>query len=265
MSDANKADYEQHLSSLTADLARTIERAREQNLASYSARGLLQSGAAMVAGARILTEQLDRHIDQIAVEISDWIGDQLSEAEAKAMATGHLRNAIETFATCEYAYRLGTRQPRDSAMEALAGRIANDKVLLLGKVRKIELGVMSSSTSSGPVNVIHAGTINGGVQQAGSHAKQEISIHINRDDTLAAIQALLDAIDDDDLRAAITPDVQTIEAQLSKSQPSSTITSEAGRSIRSVVEGALGGALGNAASPGIGAALSALMSALGVS
>lgn len=60
--------------------------------------------------------------------------------------------------------------------------------------------------------------------------------------------------------AALTGDVQSIRAQLSKPLPTKSIVHEAGKSLRGIVEGIGAGVL----TPGAVAAATALWSALGL-
>jgi hypothetical protein len=103
------------------------------------------------------------------------------------------------------------------------------------------------------------------IQQGSPHATQHVVGEINVqaahaaigvfERELASVPALAGK------RGELEGDLSTIRAQLSKSSPSRTIVAEAGRSLRNLVEGAIGNAL---TPPALVGAMSALWKALGL-
>jgi hypothetical protein len=101
------------------------------------------------------------------------------------------------------------------------------------------------------------------VQQGSPGATQSQSIVIKVDEAKAAIAALEAGHGELNLTAEKLSDLQsdldTIKAQLAKTAPSHSIVREAARSVRTIVEGAVGGML----TPSIVTAIVALGKATG--
>ena len=113
-------------------------------------------------------------------------------------------------------------------------------------------------------NAINIGSMtNSAVQQGSPGATQSQSIVIKVDEAKAAIAALEAGHGELNLTAEKLSDLQsdldTIKAQLAKTAPSHSIVREAARSVRTIVEGAVGGML----TPSIVTAIVALGKATG--
>lgn len=110
--------------------------------------------------------------------------------------------------------------------------------------------------------------INSAVQQGSPGATQSQSVVINVDEAKAAMAVIEAHYGDLNLPAEKLSDLQndltTIKAQLAKATPLHSIVCEGVRSIRNVVEGAIGGMLTPGIAPVINAALVALGKATGV-
>jgi hypothetical protein len=114
-------------------------------------------------------------------------------------------------------------------------------------------------------NAINIGAMTGStIQQGSPGANQAVQFLLHIEPARAALAAFETAIQGTSMAPAmvdeIAADVQTIKAQLSKPAPSVSIIQEAGRSLRSVLEGVAGGLL----TPAVMAAAPALWSALGL-
>ena len=114
-------------------------------------------------------------------------------------------------------------------------------------------------------NAINIGAMTGStIQQGSPGANQAVEFSLRIEPTRAALAAFETAIHGTsmapDLLSEIVADVQTIKAQLSKPAPSVSIIQEAGKSLRSVLEGVAGGLL----TPAVMAAAPTLWSALGL-
>jgi hypothetical protein len=103
---------------------------------------------------------------------------------------------------------------------------------------------------SGSINYYTIHHMYGGFQQAGAHSTQHQTITYNAqelDGLRKVIEILVQHIDELKLDAADKSEalvqVNTIKAQLSSVRPSRNIIREAGKTLRSVIEGAIGGLL----------------------
>ncbi len=263
MSDAQLTDLQEYLAVRREALSNAVYQAREQNLAAHSARSL-GSGAAMKEGASKLEDCVRAHISEVSGEAQNWVGVHLAKELVRKTISAHLYAVVEDFMTFENAYRVGTRSSRDDAATAIEGRLATARRQLASDIRRFEVGASTARGQGGLIQTINAHTIIGPLQQSGGNAAQHNTINVSKLDVTAAIAALLQAIDNDKIRAEIGPDVSTIEAQLKKEVPSPAILSEAGRSIRTIIEGGVGGALGSALSPSLASALALFSAAIGI-
>ena len=138
---------------------------------------------------------------------------------------------------------------------------------LLFMIRQFDTGFFDPKEPEVPRvhNAINIGSMSGSnIQQGTANSHQNAQYNLHFDQIRAAVTAFESAT-----RAAEWPpnllnelvaDIETIEAQLSKPSPSPTILQEAGRSLRSIVEGVAAGIL----TPPVIAAAPALWSALGL-
>src|SRR5690606_1824011 len=141
------------------------------------------------------------------------------------------------------------RAIRGDALRALNGIVAQAKTRILARVREFELGTDRDRNPrpTSVTNIVHARDIVGGIQQAGGDAVQANSVNLSAESIGVALEHLklrvLAAVPS--VAAEIEPDAVSVRGQLSKSEPNSVIVQEAGRSIRTVIEGAAGGVIGN--------------------
>ena len=149
----------------------------------------------------------------------------------------------------------------------MEGLVSQAKRRLESKVREFELGADRDRNPrvASVTNIVHATNIIGGVQQAGGAAIQANTVSLSAETIAASLDHLIALVTATapEIIPDIEPDAATIRAQLSKDAPNTTIVQESGRTIRSVLEGAVGGALGNAMSPALIQGLSAFSAALG--
>lgn len=232
MSDASDADLVQYLDQRLAELRMAVERGREQNLASMGARGLLNSGAAIKNGVAALDQNVSAYVAEIGELVSRWSGPNLARTRCREIIAAHMRTVLTDLVQRQYAYRDGTRAWRSEAVDtAFDGLLVQVRDKLTARIREFELGA--------------------------DRDKNEIA---------SALDGLLTQLQEPSkgLAALIEPDAATIRAQLEKQKPNTTIMQEAGRSMRSTIEGAIGGAMGNALSPGMARALDTFLKAVGL-
>lgn len=258
MSEATEADFGSYLEQQASELR--IEATRRQAaLEAHLVRlGQFQSGAGIKMGAQALDELLCTYFENLRETLDQWPGPNLGEAAARDILSRHLHHVIQSMVIPELAYRSAAKAGVGSgAIEALLELVRQK---LRSRAHLIELGVQAKpAVQSVITNTVTAGTVLGSVLQGGTGASQSATVTIN----VAAIAEALGELKAQlplELQSAIAPDADTIKAQLAKVEPSRTILQEAGKSIRTIVEGAAGGLLGNAAP----AALPVLLAAIGL-
>lgn len=228
MSAATEDDLRQYLSQRRSELEDAARKSREQNLAEMAHRGLLGSGAAIKAGAKAIEQTVAVYVADIATITERWSGPALAVSRSREIVVEHLRSVVEDVVTEQNAYRIGTRG--DSATTLLSNLVQKAKQKLRSRIREIELGADRSDN--------------------------EIARAIDK--LIAELREI-----SGELAAKIEPDAITIKSQLAKVEPNPTILREAGKSIRTTLEGAVGGMIGNALSPAAARALESLLNLLG--
>lgn len=232
MSDAQEADLRLYLDQRRKEIDVSVKKGREQNLASMSAKGQLNSGAAIKNGVAALEAHVSDYIAEIARLVDRWSGPALPASRCRQVIAAHMREVVNELVSRDNAYREGSRGLRsESVSKAFDGLIDGVREKLGARVREFEL-----------------------------------SADQDRDQVAAAIQDLVAQVAalSSDLAAKIEPDALTILSQLEKPAPNSTILQEAGKSIRTAVEGAAGGAIGGALTPAVARALEILSKAVGL-
>lgn len=265
MSNATEDDLQQHLTQQRADLDQAMRDGRERTLALMGHKGLLGSGACYKACAAEAETTLDTHMREVIGYIETWPGANLTPDRAREIVTDHLKAAVDTLLTHDIVYRIGSRGNSADAMAQTEANLEALKARTGARLRAFELGVAKRAQPT-TVNIVHARDILGGVQQAGGDAVQKNTVNLSAEAIGAALDHLLGQVKatSEEVAAEIEPDALTIRSQLTKGAPNGTIVQEAGRSIRTIIEGGVGGALGNAMSPGIVKALALLTAAIGL-
>lgn len=269
LSEASEEDFQAYLDHQYEQLPKSIEYGRGSVAGEFAAAGRLRSGMALLEGCKRLEAVLMEHVATISGATPGWSGEKLTIDRARALATKHLRRCTADYMTPERASPIKRGLVRsDAAWNALAGRVEEAAGRVEQRIRQFEIGVGEKALATpGPFNVVNAGAIYGGVQQAGHSAVQHSTVMLDVSAVRAAVQELSGAIESDGndalLRAA-QPDLRTIEIQLEKPEPSIAILQESGRSLRTIIEGAVGGAIGGAATPAVVKALTLLGVAIGI-
>ncbi|MCH2496400.1 MAG: hypothetical protein MK104_05240 [Erythrobacter sp.] len=264
MSAATKDDLSKYLTQKRGELEEHCQSVREQNLADFGAKGLAISGPAMKGGATALQDTLSDYFAERTAEAPNWVGEQLPSEVVRGMFADHLRDVLKNFCVPSFAYRSGTRTMPDSAAKAFSRLVQENSAKLENQIRVFELDVSEKTPQPTVYNVVQAETVIGGIQQSAGPAMQTNTVKIDAEMIAQATDKLLAAIDSDELRKAIEPDLVTLQSQLDKTDPNTTIVRETGKSIRSIVEGAFGGAIGNAMAPQLGHALAVFTALLGI-
>src|SRR5262245_37924370 len=148
-------------------------------------------------------------------------------------------------------------------------RLAKFEAILRHHLRQFDVGFLEVAEPEVPTimnaNVIADNVSGVAIQQGSDQSTQHVVGEINVIAASSAIAAFEQALEDASAlaakRADIDGDLNTIKAQLSKPSYSKTIVTEAGRSLRSLVEGAISNAL---TPPALANAAAALWKALGL-
>ncbi len=268
MSDAQEPDLVDYLAVRRKELEQALHDSRNGVLAQASARGTIGSGGTH----KLCIGGMERVLDQYTADLSEltaqWAGERLPEKRIREIITDHLRQSVEELATAETACGVLNRGIRDGTLDAINGIVSQTKTRVLARVRQFELGAdrSKSAAPSALVQIVHAQNIIGGVVQAGGNATQSNTVQLSAETIGASLDHLLTlvAAAAPELRAEIEHDAATIQSQLKKPQPNPTIVQEAGRSIRTVLEGAVGGVLATAMTPGLAQAITAFGAAVGL-
>lgn len=265
MSDASPQDFKDFLNHRFKELSVSAAQAREKNLAAMGKRGLSNSGAAILSGVQNLEEVLRSHVAEIIEITADWSGANLQMPEAREIAVAHLQQVVDELAIPPYAFRHGSAKINDSQREALEQMVGTVRSNIGVQIRAFALGVGSrKSREDRAIYVVNADTIIGGVQQGNGQASQSTVVTLTSKEISAALDRLENSIPNEEIRRVAEPDIQTIKSQLQKLEPNPTILQEAGKSLRTIIEGAVGGAAGGVATPGLLHALGAFSAILGI-
>ena len=267
LSDAQEPDLFNYLAVRRKELENALHDSRNRVLAEASGRGTVQSGSTHKLCIGGMEQVFDEYIADLSGLIDRWAGEQLPEKRARGIISDHLRQAVEELATAETACGVINRGIRGGTLDAINGIAAQAKTRILARVRQLELGAdrPKSAAPSTLVQIVHAENIIGGVVQAGGNASQANTVQLSAETIGASLDHLLTLVATaaPELRAEIEHDAATIQSQLKKPEPNPTIVQEAGRSIRTVLEGAVGGVLANTMTPGLAQAVAAFGAAIG--
>ena len=180
MSDAQLPDLIGFLEQRREDLKDALVGEREQNMTAHGARGTLVSGPAMKSGVKRLSDGLAQYIAEMMDQVPAWPSEFLTEQQTRATIAAHLYDTLNEFLVFDYAYRVGTRKPPPSAIQATNEIIQKADASLRSKVRAFELGAVEQSAQSSANITVNAHTIIGGVQQSGGDATQNSSVQFTK-------------------------------------------------------------------------------------
>lgn len=266
MSDAHPEDLQDFLEQQLAELRHSVDAGRGKVAAEMAGR--LQSGATLRASARSIETILTEHVNRLVGAEAGWIGPNLSADDYRKIVGPHLRSAIEQFLKLELASPIPIAMFKSAdAITAVQALLELTRRKLESRIRQFELGVRDTlGAGSTTYNIVHARDVTGGVQQAGRDATQHNFVTLEAERIAEAIDRLEAAIaelGEAGFVQAARPDLETLRIQLTKPTPSHPVIRETARSLRTVVEGAIGGAVGGAATPALSSALGALLAAVG--
>lgn len=266
MSQATADQFRSYLDHKRTELDVQIDRARSAALARASGFGTPLGSAAYKMCANAARETMEEYLSVAADMIQRWHGPSLPEHDARSIVVQHLHAAIDEIMRPEIVFDMGNRR-QESEIAAFEQELTAMKRSL--QARLLEIGVGADRAPPIPagsvVNIVHAGNI-GSLQQAGDHSHQKLKVSLSAEAITSSLKLLTAHLRDasPETLSKIEEHVAAIEEQLAKPEPDAGIVQEAGRSIRAVVEGALGNAIGTMMMPGVGQALRALGAVLGL-
>ncbi|MGN6597594.1 hypothetical protein [Sphingopyxis terrae] len=267
MSQATAEQFRSYLDQQRTELDDQIDRARNAALARASGFGTPLGSAAYKFCSNAARETLTDYLTRISDMIGRWHGPSLTEHDARSIVVQHLHATLDEIIRPEVVFKMGNRQ-QDADLAAFQPELDSMKRSLQAKL--LEIGVGADREHNMPagsvVNIVHAGSI-GNLQQAGDRSRQKMNVPLSAEAIASSLKLLTAQLRDasPEILERIEEHVAAIEVQLAKPEPDTGVVQEAGRSIRTVVEGALGGAIGTIMTPGIAQALRALGAVLGLS
>jgi hypothetical protein len=257
MSEATEGDYRGYLAQQLVELRTEASKRREAVAAQLAPKGLTKSGASIKLGVAALDDVLTDYVVILADGLNQWPGVNLSDGEARRILVGHLHEVLGELIVRRYATRFFD-EDQGSVGTAFDGLLGQLRAKLESRVRTIELGITAKpAVQSVTTNNVTAETILGPILQGGSHSTQSAVTTINAAAVAEALGELRGQLPQD-LQQAIEHDAEAIRRQLAGAEPNRTILQEAGKSIRNIVEGAVGGALGGAIPTGLPLLLAAM-------
>jgi hypothetical protein len=248
-----------HLTKAATNAGRAVGSVQSE----LAARGALQSGRAVLMIFDAVRKEYDGGIETALGELKRTIARTRLDRRDLRQATVQ---CLENF-TLEMKALTKADQYR-----ALVGKMIDEKLgefddHLRFTIRQFDTGFFDPHEPERPHvnNSINVGTMTGSaIQQSSPGAKQNVEFKLNIDEAKAALSTFQASIEASQLPRQhldeISADLRTIASQLSKTSPSLQILQEAGRSVRSIVEGVAASLL----TPGVIAAAPALWSALGL-
>lgn len=236
---ATESDLLEYIEQRRTEISHRLARGNAEVSAQMAKRGTLRSSMGVRAGIEKVEAIVSTFLDEEFSSAAHWVGPALSEAIVRARLAEFGRDICETMITPRQIYK--HHDVNQSTTDSL-------KQVLLAKVRKFELAVeRAPQTMPGTTfNIIKADSIVGGIQQGQGNLTQENTVTLSTGEIQSAIDRLrsvLQQTGQDSLLKEVDDDLQTIEVQLRKETPNVTIIQEAGKSVRTIMEGAVGGML----------------------
>jgi hypothetical protein len=221
--------------------------------AEHAARGILDSSMTVMRVIGDVKKEFDAGVEAALGELHRAVSktklDPQELRQATAQCLANFANATKRVAAI--ARNAHAADQFDKWEKALDADLAF-------KLRQFDFGFFVPNEPEVPQvsNEINIGSMtNSAVQQGSPGAIQSQNVAIQVDEATAAIAAIEAHCGHLNLPAEKLSDLQsdltTIKAQLAKATPSHSIVSEAARSIRNVLEGAIGGTLTPAITAGV--------------
>lgn len=190
---------------------------------------------------------------------------QLDRDQMRQLTEERLRTFMTRCKAAAKAEKLKTFAPVGPIDE----RLAKFDVILAFHLRQFDVGFLDLAEPELPpimsANIIADNVSGVAIQQHTAHSTQHVTGEINIATARSAMAAFEDALRGTSLlpaqREEIYGDLNTIKAQLSKSSYSMAIITEAAKTLRNLVEGAIANGL---TPPALSAAAGALWKALGL-
>lgn len=216
------------------------EKAVTKVRSNFALHGASGSSREVIVALEAIHKEFDRGIDAALGELSRAIKRDLLEHDDLRRITEESLRA--------FAERMKAAVPLHRVPDFKA-KVAELDTRLDFALRQFDVGHLDPREPEEPLtmsNSINIGVMSGGaIQQGTSESTQNFEVDLATR-VLADFEAALASEDvPHNQLANIRADIATIKAQLAKPEPSRAILREAGKSVRSVVEGVFAGAITN--------------------
>lgn len=244
------------------DLNASLNLAKRDIQAKAAMAGSLRSGGTLKMLVRAVEENLLQFCQEVFSLAQNWRNVKgIEEEKLRTTVVAFLQKVLAAYPEADYVSYGGMME--GSAAEAISGMIEGIKRKVQVQIDEFALGVGIGPSPAGTTNILHAGTIIGGVQQGTIASTQSNDVEVSNNDLAQALEVIstqLVASGFGQVAHDIQADIDTIKAQLTKPEPSNGILREAAKSIKAITEGAIGGAIGTALSPQFQSAFTVLTS-----
>ena len=250
-------------------LDKSVESARQKIgkvTSEHAARGISRSGITITRTFTVAHEEFDVGLDTALGELKRAIRiTSLDKQRLREITTERLQSYAEAMKAATGADKMRTWA--GNALTHIDDRLAVFDERLSFTLRQFDVGFLDAAEPEVPLsmlNSINVGHMSGGAVQQGTVQSSQSLSTINIQAAAAAVKEFEDELQKaslpSDVFGELKGDLDTVKAQLSKPAPSKAVLTEAGRSLRNVIEGATGGML----APGALTAGAALLKALGL-
>lgn len=238
-------DLQHRISFLLAERTTTMGMARMKVVGELAKQGQASSSSAMLRKERLAEQSLDEGIIELVVDvqkarIAGAPPEQLRELLNSA-ASQLVENIRTQFTESGKAPGYANYGPRPEKLAALEERATS-------LVRQYWAGYLTHPGVSGSTyNIAIHGSTGVAIQQGGHGNTQTVTQQVDlaaAREAAAALAPALAGLGDAPGASDALADLQSLQAQLSKADPKPQLVAEIGKSLRTVMEGALGSMFG---------------------
>ncbi len=231
--------------------------------AEHSAKGAYQSGATVVVTYQKAHDLFEKGVKTALGELKRTMRIADLNVNALRQKTEHLLR--------EYAEKAKAATRPDTLKQFAGPKLVEERLALFDKkldfmLEHFDIGFLDPAEPEPPPSMsMTIGTVvSSAIQQGSTGSTQNVSTTINLGDFRAAFARLTETLAASNvpaqIRSELTPDLDTIKAQLAKKTPSTAILQEAGRSLRTISENVVA----NVLTIPVAAGLEGLLKAIGV-
>lgn len=255
--------FERRLQRHIDKAADRLAEAQRGVMASYSAKGLLNSGPRLKRQAQVRNEAVADIMNWCLCEVMDF---SKANGMRPQVHGQQVRPALEAFMLSSRG-SFSFQQFGPAAANAIVDIMDKADAHIAAELDEFAVGAWRPKpTEGGSVtnnSVVNNGGSIGNLQQGGDGAQQQIVTTADIQALTQALEAFAEAAQSapvaPEVRAAISVEIETIRPQLNKPTPSAVIVREGLKSLRNVLEGVAGGLL----TPQFAALMAAAMPLIG--